>query len=121
MYTDSNTPHEAKFVEKMKRNRGFQLWNDFANFKQHKICLWWLAIITWMKPSRNHLVDELPEALIGDQAYDSDKLCQKLHVRYGNTLIAPKHKNHKKNYWQNTLKVQKTLEVEKLFSGFSIL
>ncbi len=43
---------------------------------------------------QNRLVDELPEVLIGDKAYDSDELDQKLLDKYGIKLIAP---NRKKN------------------------
>lgn len=48
------------------------------------------------KTLENRLVDELPEVLIGDKAYDSDKLDQKLLEEYGIILIAPNRKNRKK-------------------------
>jgi hypothetical protein len=34
-------------------------------------------------------LDELPERLIGDKAYDSDKLDQQLKDEYGIEMIAP--------------------------------
>jgi transposase len=37
-----------------------------------------------------------PERLIGDRAYDSDKLDEKLLTEYGITLIAPHRRNRKK-------------------------
>ena len=40
------------------------------------------------KTLANRLVDELPEVLIGDKAYDSDELDQKLLDKYGIKLIA---------------------------------
>ena len=45
------------------------------------------------KTLANRLVDELPEVLIGDKAYDSDELDQKLLDKYGIKLIAPNRKN----------------------------
>ena len=36
----------------------------------------------------DHLAD-LPERMIGDRAYDSDPLDQRIHERYGVQLIAP--------------------------------
>ena len=38
-------------------------------------------------------LDELPERLIGDKAYDSDKLDQQLKNEYGIEMIAPNRRN----------------------------
>ena len=38
-------------------------------------------------------LDELPERLIGDKAYDSDKLDAQLEERYGIEMLAPKRRN----------------------------
>jgi len=41
-------------------------------------------------------IDELPERLIGDKAYDSDKLDAELLEDYGIEMIAPHHPNRRR-------------------------
>lgn len=45
-------------------------------------------------------LDELPHRLIGDSAYDSDRLDDRLHETYGIELIAP-HTSHRKRITQD--------------------
>ncbi len=42
------------------------------------------------------IIEDLPRKLIGDKAYDSDKLDAKLKTQYGIELIAPNRKNRSK-------------------------
>ena len=65
----------------------------------------------------NRFVDKLPEVLIGDKAYDSDKLDQKLLEEYGIILIAPNRKNRKKTQDGRSLRrYRRRWKVERLFS-----
>ena len=65
----------------------------------------------------NRFVDKLPEVLIGDKAYDSDKLDQKLLEEYGIILIAPNRKNSKKTQDGRSLRrYRRRWKVERLFS-----
>jgi transposase len=41
----------------------------------------------------DRIVAEVPQRLIGDKAYDSDRLDERLMERYGTELIAPNKKN----------------------------
>lgn len=42
-----------------------------------------------------NIITKRPEKLIGDKAYDSDKLDYQLHERFGLEMIAPHRKNKK--------------------------
>ena len=44
----------------------------------------------------SRFVEEVPERIIGDKAYDSDQLDSKLHKEYGCKMIAPNKINRKK-------------------------
>ncbi|WP_280120282.1 transposase [Sangeribacter muris] len=69
------------------------------------------------KTLANRLVDELPEVLIGDKAYDSDELDQKLLDKYGIKLIAPNRKKRNKTQDGRELRrYRKRWKVERLFS-----
>ena len=69
----------------------------------------------------NRFVDKLPEVLIGDKAYDSDKLDQKLLEEYGIILIAPNRKNRKKTQDGRSLRrYRRRWKVERLFSWIQI-
>jgi len=64
------------------------------------------------------LVDERPERLIGDRAYDSDPLDEKLAER-GISLIAPHKSNRKKPKTQDgraLRRYRKRWKVERLFA-----
>ena len=63
-------------------------------------------------------LDELPERLIGDKAYDSDPLDQKLAEEYGIELIAP-HRGKRKVKTQDGRKLRRyrhRWKVERLFA-----
>ena len=47
------------------------------------------------KTMKERLVADVPERLIGDKAYDSDRLDQKLMEHYGTELIAPNKINRR--------------------------
>lgn len=67
----------------------------------------------------NRFVDKLPEVLIGDKAYDSDKLDQKLLEEYGIILIAPNRKNRKKTQDGRSLRrYRRRWKVERFFPGY---
>jgi len=64
------------------------------------------------------LVDEKPERLIGDRAYDSDPLDQKL-AKQGILLIAPHKRNRKKPKTQDgrvLRRYRRRWKVERLFA-----
>ncbi len=44
----------------------------------------------------NLFIEETPKRLIGDKAYDSDKLDESILSNYGIKVIAPHRKNRKK-------------------------
>lgn len=44
----------------------------------------------------NSFLDELPDRLIGDKAYDSDGLDRRLEEEYGIEMIAPNRRNRSK-------------------------
>lgn len=63
-------------------------------------------------------LDELPATLIGDRAYDSDRLDQKLKADYDVELIAP-HRGRRKAKTQDGRKLRRYLKrwkVERLFA-----
>lgn len=47
------------------------------------------------KTLEERLVAEVPERLIGDKAYDSDRLDQALMENYGTAMIAPNRQNRR--------------------------
>jgi transposase len=62
-------------------------------------------------------LDELPERLIGDKAYDSDGLDQRLEQEYGIELIAPNRENRSKTQDGRKLRhYKKRWAVERLFA-----
>ena len=64
------------------------------------------------------LIDEQPECLIGDRAYDSDKLDKRLMEQRGLELIAP-HRSTRKVATQDGRKLRRyrrRWKVERLFS-----
>ena len=62
-------------------------------------------------------LDELPARLIGDKAYDSDKLDQKLKDEYGIEMIAPNRRNRGKTQDRRKLRrYKKRWKVERLFA-----
>jgi len=62
-------------------------------------------------------LDELPERLIGDKAYDSDPLDQKLAADYDIELIAPNRRNRSKTQDRRTLRrYRRRWRVERLFA-----
>jgi transposase len=64
------------------------------------------------------LIDEQPECLIGDRAYDSDQLDKRLMEQRGLELIAP-HKSNRKVATQDGRKLRRyrrRWKVERLFS-----
>jgi transposase len=63
-------------------------------------------------------LDELPARLVGDRAYDSDSLDQKLEEEYGIELIAP-HRGRRRTPTQDGLRLRryrKRWRVERLFA-----
>ena len=65
------------------------------------------------------VLDELPEKVIGDKAYDSDKLDETLLKERGVELIAPHKKNRKKPKTQDGRKLRryrKRWRIERLFA-----
>lgn len=62
-------------------------------------------------------LDELPARLIGDKAYDSDALDQKLESEYGIELIAPNRRKRSKTQDGRKLRrYRKRWKVERLFA-----
>ena len=64
-------------------------------------------------------LDELPEKVIGDKAYDSDRLDETLLKERGVELIAPHKKNRKKPKTQDGRKLRryrKRWRIERLFA-----
>lgn len=62
-------------------------------------------------------LDELPARLIGDKAYDSDKLDQRLKDEYGIEMIAPNRRNRGKTQDRRTLRrYKKRWKVERFFA-----
>jgi hypothetical protein len=75
-----------------------------------------------LSPAECHLVeevlagsflDELPERLIGDKAYDSDKLDERLKEQYGIEMIAPNRRNRGKTQDRRKLRRYKKRLVRK--------
>jgi transposase len=67
----------------------------------------------------NLLVEEAPEKLIGDKAYDSDKLDERLAQERGIELIAPHKSNRKKPKTQDGRKLRRyknRWRIERLFA-----
>lgn len=66
----------------------------------------------------SRFISQLPERMIGDKAYDSDPLNQRLREQYGTELIAPHKSNRKKPKTQDgrTLRrYRRRWKVERLF------
>ena len=62
-------------------------------------------------------LDELPARLIGDKAYDSDKLDEKLAEEYDIEMIAPNRRNRGKTQDGRTLRrYRHRWKVERLFA-----
>lgn len=62
-------------------------------------------------------LDQLPARLIGDKAYDSDRLDQKLQTEYGIELIAPNRRRRSQTQDGRKLRrYKKRWKVERLFS-----
>ncbi len=54
------------------------------------------AEVKLVEPTLEHrIVADVPERLIGDKAYDSDRLDQRLMENYGTELIAPNKENRR--------------------------
>jgi len=64
-------------------------------------------------------IDQVPEKLIGDRAYDSDTLDEKMETDYGVEMIAPHRSNRVKPSTQDGRKLcrfRKRWKVERLFA-----
>jgi len=62
-------------------------------------------------------LDDLPARLIGDKAYDSDKLDRQLAEEYGIDLISPNRKNRSKTQDGRKLRrYKRRWRVERLFA-----
>jgi transposase len=63
-------------------------------------------------------LDELPARLIGDKAYDSDPLDEKLATEYGIELIAPNRSNRKRmtQDGRQLRRYRRRWKVERLFA-----
>ena len=62
-------------------------------------------------------LDELPERLIGDKAYDSDPLDQQVEEEYGIEMIAPNRENRSQTQDGRTLRrYRRRWVVERLFA-----
>jgi len=67
----------------------------------------------------NMLIDEAPELLIGDKAYDSDPLDERLRRERGVELVAPHKANRKKEPTQDgraLRRYKRRWKVERLFA-----
>jgi hypothetical protein len=65
-------------------------------------------------------LDELPTHLVGDKAYDSDKLDQRLAAQRGVQMIAPHKENRRKPATQDgrsLRRYKKRWWIEQLFAG----
>jgi transposase len=63
-------------------------------------------------------LDELPARLIGDKAYDSDKLDEKLAEEYAIEMIAPNRRKRSKTQDGRKLRrYRRRWRVERLFAG----
>ena len=53
----------------------------------------------WVRPAglrtATYFVPEVPERLIGDKAYDSDRLDERLMKHFGTEMIAPNRENRR--------------------------
>jgi transposase len=65
------------------------------------------------------IVAEVPERLIGDKAYDSDRLDQRLMENYGTELIAPNKVNRRlpTQDGRPLRPYRKRWKIERLFAG----
>ncbi len=74
--------------------------------------------VTLVEKTLNNLfLDEVPEKIIGDKAYDSDKLDTKLALEWGIEMIAPNRKNTCKTQDGRPLRrYAKRWKVERLFA-----
>lgn len=67
----------------------------------------------------NRFVDEVPERMIGDKAYDSDRLDETLERNWGIELIAPHRSNRKRAPTQDGRPLRRyrhRWKVERLFA-----
>ena len=64
------------------------------------------------------VLDEKPEILVGDKAYDSDKLDKRLKRKFGIRLIAPNRGNRKFNHedGRSLRRYKRRWKVERLFA-----
>ena len=62
-------------------------------------------------------VDDVPQRLIGDKAYDSNPLDERLLRNYGIELIAPNRATHRKSQDLRTLRrYRRRWKIERLFA-----
>ena len=64
-------------------------------------------------------VDEIPEIIIGDRAYDSDPLDKKIAEKYGSSLVAPHKDNRIKPKTQDGRQLRRYVrrwKIERLFA-----
>jgi len=64
-------------------------------------------------------MDQAPEKLIGDKAYDSDTLDEKMETAYGIEMIAPHRRNRTKPKTQDgraLRRYRKRWKIERLFA-----
>jgi transposase len=68
---------------------------------------------------KNRFISKPPDRIIGDKAYDSDPLDERLRTQYGTELIAPHKTNRKKTNTQDgrvLRRYRRRWKVERLFS-----
>ena len=64
-------------------------------------------------------VDEIPEVLVGDMAYDSDKLDIEIDEKYGTKIVAPHKRNRVRQKTQDGRVLRRYLhrwKIERLFA-----
>jgi transposase len=77
------------------------------------------AEVTLVKQTmEERIVADVPERLIGDKAYDSDKLDQEMLEEYGTEMIAPNKKNRKvpTQDGRTLRRYRRRWKIERLFS-----
>lgn len=87
-------------------------------FKQHSICYAAMPVRLVEETVCERFTDERPKRIIGDKAFDSDPLDEKLH-RLGTELIAPHRANRRKPKTQDGRKLrryQRRWKIERLFA-----
>lgn len=68
---------------------------------------------------KSRFVPDLPEYLVGDRAYDSDRLDKELEEKWGVFMVAPHRKNRKKPKTQDgreLRRIRKRWNIERLFA-----